>query len=87
MSLADYQRRFCRLNVNVSGGRRSPHKICMLLAVLDLARGGCLVANEVRYDPVLLVRYNRYFAAVQAPRNVSRRMRQWGEKFSVQTLS
>ena len=67
MSLAEYQRKFRSLNVNVSGGRRSPHKICMLLAVLDLARGGCLVVNAIRYDPVLLVRYNRYFSAVQAP--------------------
>jgi putative restriction endonuclease len=67
LSLADYQRRFRSLNVNVSGGRRSPHKICMLLAVLDLARSGSLTVNEVRYDPALLVRYNRYFSAVQAP--------------------
>ncbi len=69
MSLAEYQRRFTLLNVNVSAGRRSPHKVCMLLAVLDLARSGALTTNEVRYDPALLVRYSRYFAAVQEPGN------------------
>ena len=31
--------KFKRLIVNTSGGRTSPHKICMLLALLDLARG------------------------------------------------
>lgn len=40
MSLSTYVDRFRQLNVNVAHGRASPHKICMLLAVLDLARGG-----------------------------------------------
>lgn len=67
MSLAEYQRKFESLNVNVSGGRQSPHKICMLLAVLDLARSGELVANRIAYDTPLLCRYLRYFSAIQAP--------------------
>jgi hypothetical protein len=33
-------REVSRLYVNASRGRASPHKICMLLAVIDLARGG-----------------------------------------------
>ncbi len=37
MTLAAYQDKLRRLNVNVRAGRASPHKICMLLAVLDLA--------------------------------------------------
>ena len=65
MSLADYQRKFCALNVNSKNGRRSPHKICMLLAVLDLARGGGLAVNRIVYGPPLLERYNRYFEAVR----------------------
>ena len=52
MSLSTYFDRFRQLNVNVAHGRASPHKVCMLLAVLDLARGGALTANRVElgYD-------------------------------------
>ncbi len=65
MSLADYQRKFCALKVNTTGRRRSPHKVCMLLAMLDLARGGGLTCNRIIYGPPLLERYNRYFEAVR----------------------
>ena len=51
MSLSTYVDRFRRLNVNVAHGRASPHKICMLLAVLDLARGGALTENRVEFAP------------------------------------
>jgi len=57
--LQRYQDRFARLIVNVRGGRASPHKICMLLAVLDLAMAGGLRENLVRYAPALLERYRR----------------------------
>ena len=66
MSLATYAERFRRLNVNVAHGRASPHKICMLLAVLDLARGGALAHNRIEYAPPLLERYAMYFKAVRA---------------------
>jgi putative restriction endonuclease len=65
MSLAAYADRFRRTNVNVAHGRASPHKICMLLAVLDLARGGALTRNRVEYAPPLLERYATYFEAVR----------------------
>ncbi|MBU3672539.1 MAG: hypothetical protein FGM43_08285, partial [Sinobacteraceae bacterium] len=64
MSVAVYAEKFSRLNVNVSRARASPHKICMLLAVLDLARGGGLPENRIRYEPMLLERYRRFFDAV-----------------------
>jgi putative restriction endonuclease len=56
MSLATYADQFRRLKVNVAHGRASPHKICMLLAVLDLARGGALTENRIEYAPPLLER-------------------------------
>lgn len=65
MSLVDYQEKFKRLVVNRRNGRASPHKICMVLAVLDLARAGGLSKNEVRFAPPLLERYNRFFCAVR----------------------
>lgn len=65
MSLAAYAEQFRRIKVNVAHGRASPHKICMLLAVLDLARGGALTENRIQYAPPLLERYATYFNAVR----------------------
>lgn len=67
MSLSEYQEKFRRLIVNRRDGRASPHKLCMLLAVLDLARAGALPKNKVLFAPNLLERYDRFFAAVSAP--------------------
>jgi len=67
MSLLTFQDKLGRLNVNASGGRSSPHKICMLLAVLDLARGGGLTENRITFDAPLLERYSRFFEAVRTP--------------------
>ena len=61
MSLAGYQIKLTRLRIN----RTSPHKICMLLAVLDLARSGSLTENRIEYSPALLERYAKYFSAVR----------------------
>ncbi|MDF2446510.1 MAG: hypothetical protein K0S46_1746 [Moraxellaceae bacterium] len=65
MSLQTYVHKFQSLKVNVAHGRASPHKICMLLALLDLARSGGLVENKVVFGPALLERYEGYFAAVR----------------------
>ena len=67
MSLATYEEKVSRLIVNVRDGRASPHKICMLLAVLDLARGGGLSENRILFAPPLLERYTRFFNAVRGP--------------------
>lgn len=67
MSLAEYQDKFRRLVVNVAGGRASPHKLCMLLALLDLARAGALPENRIDFAPPLLERYTAFFAAVRTP--------------------
>jgi putative restriction endonuclease len=67
MSLAEYQDKFRRLVVNTAAGRASPHKLCMLLALLDLARAGALSTNRILFAPPLLERYDRFFAAVRTP--------------------
>jgi putative restriction endonuclease len=64
-TLTRYLHAFRSLNVNRTGGRASPHKPCMLLAVLGLAEAGDLQRNEIRFDPALLERYAKFFAAVQ----------------------
>jgi len=65
VNLQTYQERFARLLVNVRQGRASPHKVCMLLAALDLARSGSLIDNRIGYGPALLERYGQLFAAVR----------------------
>lgn len=65
MSLADYIHKLQHLSVNQAHGRASPHKICMLLALLDLARSGALKENRITYDARLLERYQQYFNAVK----------------------
>ena len=69
MSLATYQQKLERLVVNMAAGRASPHKICMMLALFDLARGGGLAANRIKFDAALLERYARFFNAVRGPRD------------------
>jgi putative restriction endonuclease len=59
--------KIARLRVATRHGRASPHKICMLLAVIDLARAGGLPENRITYGPPLLERYRRFFDAVSSP--------------------
>lgn len=65
--LKRYFQAFRKLNVNRTGGRASPHKPSMLLAVLGLAEAGDLQHNEIRFVPALLERYAKYFDAVKGP--------------------
>ena len=66
MSLDSYKEKFTRLVVATSQGHRSPHKPCMLLAVLDLAAAGGLTENRIEFAPALLERYATYFNAVKS---------------------
>lgn len=47
----------------------APHKYCMLLAVLDLARAGQLEENVILYSPDLLDRFASYFAVAAGPKD------------------
>lgn len=69
MSLATYQEKFAKLRINMNGGQASPHKICMLLALLDLARSGGFTNNRIDFGPALLERYKDFFQAVQGPKD------------------
>ena len=68
MSLGLYLDKLRRLNVNGARGL-SPHKICMLLAVFDLARSGALRENRIDYGPAFLERYATFFEAVRSARD------------------
>ena len=64
-NLDEYLRAFSRLNVNRSGGRASPHKPCMLLAVLSMVDAGLLAENRIKFEPPLLERYANFFTVVR----------------------
>ena len=65
MSINNYIDLFRRLNVNRSRGYPSPHKPCMLLAVIDLIEAKRLTENKIRFDNVLIMRYAAYFNVVK----------------------
>lgn len=68
MSLAAYIEKFTNLRVHVNNNISSPHKICLILAVLDLARSGGLNENKIYFTNIdLRQRYTQYFKAVAAP--------------------
>ena len=50
MSLAHYERHFTHLNINRSQGHGSPHKMCLLLAVVDLIGSGHITQNHIYFD-------------------------------------
>lgn len=66
-TLAEYLQAFAQLNVNRAGGIASPHKPCMLLAMMGLAEAGKLAQNQIRFEPPMLERYARFFNIVRGP--------------------
>ena len=58
--LEEYVARFRGLHVNRRDGRCSPHKPCLLLAVIELAEAAHLSKNEIHYEPALVERFARY---------------------------
>lgn len=66
MSLLDYEHRFSQLNPNRTGGHVSPHKIAMLLAVIDLIETGKITNNEIFYAEPLQKEFTAYFNSLKA---------------------
>lgn len=60
----DFLEALTRLKPNRRGGRFSPHKPAMILAVLDLALAGRLPDNRIELGPPLLERYRAFWEAV-----------------------
>lgn len=68
MSLLDYERRFSRLKMNTyGGGEKSPHKVAMLLAVIELTRMNKISDNVIPFDATLLEQYRIEFEKLAAP--------------------
>lgn len=62
--LKKFEEALTRIRRSSVGGRPKPHKLIMLLAVLDLFDAGVLQENRIPYDPGLIERFGEYFRAV-----------------------
>ena len=61
MLLKHYLGQFADLKPNRSGGRASPHKASLLLAVIDLLESGTLTANRIPFDGRLTEAFSARF--------------------------
>lgn len=61
MSLQDYQEIFKALRPDRSGGHARPHKMCMLLALMDLIEQGVITENKIIYNDVLKAAFSNRF--------------------------
>lgn len=58
MSLEYYVDKFQNLNMNSNKGSKSPHKVCMLLAVMDLIESGNIGSNKREFNEALKSRFS-----------------------------
>ena len=65
--LGPYLDKVRKLNVNKAHGKVSPHKMCMLLAVIDLFDANPDRPNRIEYEPQLLDRFHGFLRTVSAP--------------------
>ncbi len=61
MLLKHYLGQFADLKPNRSGGRTSPHKASLLLAVIDLLESGALTENRIPFDGRLTEAFSARF--------------------------
>lgn len=62
--LRELEKKLEQMRRSTVGGKPKPHKLLMLLAVLDLFDEGVLQENRIPYDPALIERFGEYFRVV-----------------------
>ncbi|WP_320408086.1 DUF3883 domain-containing protein [Marinobacter sp. MC3] len=67
MSLLDYEKRFATLRMNRGGANKSPHKVAMLQAVMDLIELGETKTNQFRFDENLKRQFTKRFQELASP--------------------
>ncbi|KLV07665.1 HNH endonuclease [Photobacterium ganghwense] len=65
MYLQYYIDKFQNLNTNSINGRNSPHKVCMLLAVMKLIDEGIITQNRIVFDDLLKASFSECFAQMR----------------------
>lgn len=67
MSLLDYEKRFSTLRVNRGGANKSPHKVAMLQAIMDLIESGEVADNRFYFNDSLKRHFTVRFQALASP--------------------
>ncbi|KKN22243.1 hypothetical protein LCGC14_0917150 [marine sediment metagenome] len=67
MSLLDYEKRFASLRMNRGGANKSPHKVAMLQAVMDLVESGDVTNNRFYFNGDLKRQFTERFQALASP--------------------
>ena len=62
MSVLEYEKRFAQLNVNRANNRASPHKVAMLMAVMELIESEAVTENCIHFDTALTETFSRQFS-------------------------
>ena len=65
MSLLYYEALFSQLNVYMAGSRPSPHKVALVMAVIDLIEDGELSENRIEYNEPLISAFAARFKELQ----------------------
>lgn len=66
MSLEFYLQKFQDLNTMRLGGHNKPHKVCMLLAVMDLISIGVISTNRIEFNEALKQCFTSHFQRLKA---------------------
>lgn len=61
VSLQYYISKFRSLTVARRGSHASPHKVCMLLAVMDLVENNIITDNRIYFNDPLIEKFNQHF--------------------------
>ncbi len=64
MSVLDYEKRFSQLNANRANGRASPHKVALLMAVMELIESEAITENCIHFDGALTEAFSRQFGGL-----------------------
>lgn len=59
--LAYYQQQLSSLRTDRSSGHAKPHKVCLLLAVMDLIQQNVITSNRIELDDSLNVAFSQHF--------------------------
>ncbi|PLW70477.1 DUF3883 domain-containing protein [Pseudohalioglobus lutimaris] len=70
MSLLDYESHFSNLKMNSRGGsEKSPHKVAMLLAIIDLIEAETVTDNRIYFDQNLRDKFKDHFDRLAGPQD------------------
>lgn len=71
MSLSYYVDKLKSIRPDRSSGRSKPHKVCLMLAVIDLIEQGHIQKNRIFYDDKLKQRFTWHFNRLKAGNDVN----------------